>query len=127
MPLAKMKHKDALITELQAQLKACKDASSQKAEKGATEFPTSDLKDELVRMKMRIKDLERSNKILRDKNTEKIAKFSEAAKARKAAVSSLKWLQDAFDAEVLTVEESIRVMLERASGLDAGNKAEIVN
>jgi hypothetical protein len=69
-------------------------------------------------MKMRIKDLEHSDKILRDMNTEEVAKFSEAAKAREAAVSSLKWLQDAFDAEVLTVEEYIRVMLKRATGLD---------
>jgi len=37
-----------------------------------------------------------------------------------------KWLQDAFEVESPTAEEVLRVMLERATGVDAeGNKVEI--
>jgi hypothetical protein len=84
--LEALEQKDAQIRHLEAQLRVYAEASSQKAEEGAAEPPTRDLKDELVRKNMRMEDLERSNKILRTENTEEITKFSEAAKARKVAV-----------------------------------------
>jgi hypothetical protein len=86
--LEALEQKDAQIRHLEAQLRACTGTSSQRAEEGVAKPATSDLKDELVRMRMHNKALEHSNKILRTENTEEIAKFSKAAKARKIAVDN---------------------------------------
>lgn len=83
-----LEQKDARIKELEAQLKAAQGASPQKQNKREAESSASDLKDELVRKKMRIEELERSNKILKDSNTREQAKFVEAGKARKIAVDN---------------------------------------
>ena len=90
-----LKDKDARIQDLkaelkdvEAQLKACNEKCSEYQKKRATESPASNLNDELVRQRMKIQELERSNKILRDANNREQAKFVEAGRARKIAVDN---------------------------------------
>jgi hypothetical protein len=75
--------KDALIKNLEAKLEACQGAQPQQSSKEVPGSSESDMKDELVRKTMRIKQLEKSNNLLKQANIQEIAKFSAAGKARK--------------------------------------------
>jgi hypothetical protein len=83
-----LKPKDATIQDLEAKLKVSAEAQSQQAGKEASGPSTSDLKDELVRINMRIKQLQHSNNLLKQANVQEIARFSEAGKARKIATDN---------------------------------------
>jgi hypothetical protein len=83
-----LKQKDATIQDLQAKLKVSAEAIPQQANKDSPAPSESDLKDELVRINMLIKKLERSNNLIKQANIQEIAKFSAAGKARKIAADN---------------------------------------
>lgn len=73
------------IQRLEQELKAAKVAAAAKA---APAQPENKMKDDMLRKDMRIKELERSNKLSKDANNKNIQMFSEAQKGRNAAIAS---------------------------------------
>ncbi|KAK5999395.1 hypothetical protein QM012_005520 [Aureobasidium pullulans] len=78
---AEITRQQSAIQQLEEELKTAK-----AAERATPPQSESKMKDDIIRKDMRIKDLERSTKVAKDANARNIQLFSEAHKARKAAV-----------------------------------------
>lgn len=116
---ADLNHQKSTIERLEKELKAAKAAPAQSENK---------LKDDIVRKDMRIRELERSNKLSKDANSKNIQMFSEAQKARNAAVASeaaMRKERDELSTELATTQSKLEKLQQASAGTDSRARAEL--
>jgi hypothetical protein len=126
---AKLKAAAAVVAQKEAmindKLKASAEAHPQQPGKEVPGQSESNLKDELVRKNMRIKQLEKSNNLLKQANIQEIAKFSAARKARKIASdneAAVKKENEELKTQLATARSQLREQQSTAPRAEAERK-----